>query len=84
MWLGSTFIGHSDLSCSEEDDLELCPSYSDTTDIKLNLETHETLNRNGQRKNSPEYAYGGTWFQVYKTLKFHRVHYPQRVSRDDL
>ena len=37
---------HSDLSRSEEDDLKLCPSYSDTTDIKLNLETHKTLNRN--------------------------------------
>ena len=40
--------GHSsrlDSSCSEEDDLKLCPSYSDTTDIELNLETHETLNR---------------------------------------
>ena len=35
---------HSDLSRSEEDDLNLCPS--DTKDIKLNLETHETMNRN--------------------------------------
>ena len=36
---------HSDSSRSEEDDLKLCLSYSNTTDIELNLETHETLNR---------------------------------------
>ena len=40
----------SDLSCSEEDYLKLCPSYSDTKDIKLNLDTHETLNRNLRTK----------------------------------
>ena len=41
---------HSDSSRSEEDDLKLCPCSSDTTHIKLNLETHKTLNRNLQTR----------------------------------
>ena len=41
---------YSDLSCSGEDDLKLCPAYSDTSNIELNLETHETLKRNCQTK----------------------------------
>ena len=59
---------HLDLSCSEDTP----PSYLDTNDIKLDLETHKTSKRNsGLVKNSPKYAHGGTWFQAYKMLEFH-------------
>ena len=38
----------------------------------------------GQRKKPPKYAYSEMWFQVCKTLGFHCVCYPCRVSKDDL
>ena len=60
-------------SCSEEDDLEAIASYSNTSDNELNLETHETLKRNLQRKK--EFAgIGLRWDVAYKTPGFQRSH----------
>ncbi len=71
----------SDSSCSE-DDLQALASYSDTRDIELNPETHETLERNLRTKKELTgiRLRHGTWFQ---TLGFHRGRYPRRVSHDD-
>lgn len=29
------------------------------------------MESSGQQNNSPEYAYGGTWFQLYETMVIH-------------
>ena len=46
MWLHPTMVSCSNSSCSEEDNVEALTFIFGIKDIKLSLETHETLKRN--------------------------------------